>query len=47
MVLLKLEKFEEAILWFNKSIQISPDDWNSYINKGLSLASLGKDEEAI
>ena len=38
---------EEAILCYNKAIQINPNYHQAYCNKGISLKNLGKDEEAV
>jgi|GEM_PF-1650934 len=42
-----LGKYDEAILCYNKAIQLNPVDFLSWNNKGVILAVLGRDQEAI
>jgi tetratricopeptide (TPR) repeat protein len=39
--------FEEALQDFEQAIQIAPDEWDAYFWKGMTCASLERDEEAI
>src|SRR5574339_296660 len=43
----ELGKFEEAIFWYDKSLEVDPIWVGSLNNKAVSLAELGKHEEAI
>jgi len=44
--LAQLGKYEEAIKYYDKAIEIKPDFANAWFNKGNSLVKLGKEEEA-
>lgn len=43
----ELGKYEEAINWYDKALQIDPKDVYALHSKGVALANLGKYEEAI
>ena len=43
----KLEKYDEAILNYNKAIEINPDNADYYYNRGDSYYNLDKYDEAI
>jgi CHAT domain-containing protein len=45
--LAKLGNFEEAIICFNESLKINPDDAETWHQRGVALARLEKFEEAI
>jgi len=45
--LLKLGRYEEAIRYFDKALEIDPRNETVLNNKGISLASLGRYEESI
>jgi len=47
VILFNLEKFEEAIDFFDKTIKSSPKNEEAWGNKGLSLLKLGKFEQSI
>ena len=47
VILYNLEKFEEAIDFFDKTIKSSPKNEEAWGNKGLSLLKLGKFEQSI
>ena len=40
-------KVEEAIKAYDKAIEINPDDYKAWYNKGVALNKLGRHEEAI
>ncbi|RPJ64758.1 MAG: tetratricopeptide repeat protein [Alphaproteobacteria bacterium] len=42
-----LGRYEEAILAYNKTIEINPQYANAWHNKGVSLDNLGRHEEAV
>ncbi len=42
-----LGKYQEAIKCYDKVIELEPDDYAAYYNKGLALHDLGKYKEAI
>jgi tetratricopeptide (TPR) repeat protein len=41
-----LEKYDEAILSYDKALQIDPDHAEVWFNKGMSLKKMGKNIEA-
>ena len=43
----KLSKFQEAIIDFDKSISINPNEAFPYYNRGITKSDLGKNEEGI
>lgn len=43
----ELERYEEAIHYFDKALKINPRDGEALHNKAISLGSLGRYEEAI
>lgn len=43
----ELGKYEEAIIAYDKAIELKPDYAESYNNKGNSVSNCGRDEEAI
>ena len=45
--LIDLEKYQEAVVSFNKALEIKPDDYQAWYNRGSALDSLGRYEEAI
>ncbi len=45
--LLKLEKYEEAIIWFDKALEINPQNYINLENKGFCFEKLGQVNEAI
>jgi len=45
--LLKLEKYVEAITFFNEFIKLNPDSASAWCHKGIALGSLGKIEQAF
>ena len=45
--LAKLGKYEEAIVYFDKALEINPDNVEALNNTGVALAKLGKYKEAI
>ena len=42
-----LGREEEAIEWYDRALEIKPDDYDSLRDKGVSLSKLGRMEEAI
>ena len=42
-----MKKLEEAIKCYNRAIEIDPNFYQAYYNKGLALYDLNKGEEAI
>ena len=42
-----MERYDEAVRWCDKSLEIDPDDGTCLIIKGLALRDLGKFNEAI
>ena len=42
-----LGKYEEAIKYYDKAIELDPNNADAWNNKGLALYNLGKYEEAI
>ena len=47
IALLNVKKFDEAILTFDRIIEIDSTDATAYDNKAFALASLGKNNEAL
>ncbi len=47
LILLNLQKYEEAILLYEKAIKIDPNQYSAWYNKGLALSSLRQYEQAI
>ena len=45
--LLGLDKSEEAIVWFDKALEVNPNYFFALNNKGLALSNLGRYDEAI
>ena len=45
--LLALGRYEEAIVYFDKALEIDPNDTMALYNKGTALLALGRSEEAI
>ena len=45
--LMSSEKYNEAIIAFDKSIEINPHDSYAWAGKGVALGKLGKSDEAI
>ena len=45
--LAKLGRFEEAIKYYDKALEIKPDSWIVLYNKGKALSDLGMYEDAI
>jgi len=43
----KLEKYEEALRAFDKTLEINPENVVAWIFKGISLCNLEKDEESL
>ena len=43
----KLGKYEDAMIYFDKVLEIDPNHIDSLYFKGLTLSDLGRDEEAI
>ncbi|MFF1289288.1 tetratricopeptide repeat protein [Bacillus thuringiensis] len=42
-----LERYEEAIEYFDKALKLNPDDNGILLNKGIALDQMGNHEEAI
>lgn len=42
-----LGKYQEAIAYFDKALELNPKNAIAWSNKGASLSSLGKDQEAV
>ena len=42
-----MDKFEEGITWFDKSIPLNPNDPDVHKNKGAALLELNRFEEAL
>lgn len=47
MALEVLEKYEEAIASFDKTIELNPDSYKAWNSKGYLLVQLERDEEAL
>ena len=47
VTLSNLGKYEEAITWFDKTLEINPHFVNAMYNKADALGELGKYEEAL
>ena len=47
MHLMKNEKYQEAVIEFDKSIKINQEVYSSMMNKGVLLKKLGRYEEAL
>lgn len=45
--MIKLNRFEDALQCYNKTIKLNPNNSFVYTNKGLLLVDLNKHEEAI
>ena len=45
--LYNLERYEEAIEYYNEAIRLNPEDSDTWVVKGNALAELGRHEEAI
>ncbi|MDE1769032.1 MAG: tetratricopeptide repeat protein [Thaumarchaeota archaeon] len=43
----KIGKYEDAIIWYDKAIEINSNDDTLLDNKGIALSTLGKYEESI
>jgi tetratricopeptide (TPR) repeat protein len=46
LALYNLGKHEEAIKWYDKALEIEPNDDKAWYNKGLALDKLTKYEDA-
>ena len=46
-LLVKDEKYEEALLFFNKALELDPNDHRIWNQKGIALRSIGRYNEAI
>ncbi|MGD2249802.1 MAG: tetratricopeptide repeat protein [Candidatus Methanofastidiosia archaeon] len=42
-----LEKDDEALQWFDKALEINPEDYNTLRDRGVSLSRLGRRKEAL
>ena len=40
-------KYEEALLLFEKALQLDPNDHNTWNQKGVALRSMGRYDEAV
>ena len=47
IVLLKSEKYEEAIKAFDNAIELDPSDANAYLDKGIALTNINLSKKAI
>jgi tetratricopeptide (TPR) repeat protein len=47
IILLSLNKFEEAINWFSRAVYYNPKYATGYNNKGMALVNLGRYAEAL
>ena len=47
VALCRLGKYEKAIFFFDKAIELNPDEANFYDHKGMALGCLGRNEEAV
>ncbi|MDJ0899053.1 MAG: tetratricopeptide repeat-containing serine protease family protein [Xenococcus sp. MO_188.B8] len=45
--LLASEKYQEAIISYDKAIEINPDDYQAWTNRGVALGNLGRYQEEI
>ena len=43
----ELERYDEAIASFDRSLEISPENYDGWNTRGLALVGLGRHEEAI
>ncbi|NKQ38425.1 MAG: tetratricopeptide repeat protein, partial [Methanosarcinales archaeon] len=43
----KLSKYDEALMFFNKAIEINPDDAEAWYNKGVVLGELNRPDEEL
>ena len=41
------KEFDEVLKWYDKAIEIEPNNYDLWLNKGNSLSELGKHKEAI
>ena len=42
-----MEKLDDALKYYDKAIELNPNNIYAFINKGNALAKLGKNEEAL
>jgi tetratricopeptide (TPR) repeat protein len=45
--LFDLGKKQEAIIWYNKTLELNPNHATAHYNKGVALASIGQKTEAV
>lgn len=41
------EKYDEAILHFSRAIELDPNYWYAYNNRGMALWAIGRSEDGI
>ena len=47
MALRQLERYEDALAWFDKAIAIKPNSHEALVGRGMVLQNLGRPEEAL